>query len=267
MKPTISSICAFATVAFLSFSAPLRADEVITLAWPDFNEMEPPVVNLSGKAKHHQGSLQLTETSTGQIGDGFYSTPVTMPDDRSFNAYFAFRMSEPHCTETSQTGGDGLTFTLKPDLSKQGSPGNGIGYFGIADSIAVEFDTFSNPEHNDPAKHHIGINIGGTAPSVAQVEVPYTFNDGRIHHAWIDYDGKNDVMEVRVALTNSRPLAPLLSHKIDLEKQLAAGQHVGFTAATGSCYSNHYVNSLYFHAGSLLRGIDTSIESYAMGAS
>ncbi len=267
MKPGISYVCALAIATSLSFSSPIRADEVITVAWPDFNEVEPPVMTLSGKAKHYQGALQLTETVTGQTGDGFYTTPVTMPEDRSFSAYFSFRMSEPNCTETSQTGGDGLTFTIKPNLGNHGSSGGGIGYFGIPESIAVEFDSFYNPEHNDPAKHHVGINLNGEVQSVAKVELPFSLYSSQTYHAWIDYDGRNDLIEVRLAQTNSRPSAPLLSHKIDLEKHLGTKQQIGFTGATGSCYANHYVDSLYFHAGSLLRGIDTSIETYAMGGS
>ena len=266
MKPRFSSICALAIATSLSFVLPARADEVITVAWPDFNEVEPPVMSLNGKAKHHQGALQLTETVTGQVGSAFYTAPIGMADDRSFNAYFSFRMTEPHCTESAQTGGDGLTFTIKPSLNNHGSSGGGIGYFGIPESIAIEFDTFYNSEHNDLTKHHVGVNVGGAVQSVAKIEVPFSFNDGQTYHAWVDYDGKNDVLEVRVASTNSRPSAALLSHKIDLEKQLGAQQHIGFTGATGSCYEYHFVNSLYFHSGSLLRGIDTSLETYAMTA-
>ncbi len=264
MKPRFRSICALAIVTSLSFTLPVRADEIITVAWPDFNEMEPPIMSLTGKAKHHQGSLQLTETVTGQAGGAFYATPVTMPDDRSFNAYFSFRITEPHCTESARTGGDGLTFTITPSLNSHGSSGGGIGYFGIPDSIAIEFDTFFNPEHNDPTKHHVGLDVGGAVQSVAKTEVPFSFNDGQTYHAWIDYDGKNDILEVRVAPTNSRPSAALLSHKIDLEKQLGAQQYIGFTSSTGSCYEYHFVTSLYFHSGSLIRGIDTSLETYAM---
>ncbi len=263
MKPIFSSIYAIALTISLSLSLSVRADELISLAWPDFNEMDPPIVKVSGNAKHHEGALQLTGTTTAQVGGAFYKNSLTLPEDRSFSAYFSFRMTEPLCTESLQTGGDGLTFTIKPNLDSNGSTGSGLGYFGIPDSIAVEFDTFFNPEHNDSVKNHVGINVAGAVQSVTKADIPYRLNDGQTYHAWIDYDGKNDLLEVRIAQTNSRPFAVLLSHKIDLEKLLGTQQFIGFTGSTGSCYENQFVNSLYFHAGSLLHGIDTSIETYA----
>ena len=48
-------------------------------------------------------------------------------------------------------GGDGFAFVIHADHNETGAignPGRELGYGGIANSIAVEFDTWYNPDTN-----------------------------------------------------------------------------------------------------------------------
>jgi hypothetical protein len=171
-------------------------------------------------------------------------------------------MTNTQCGTKTDAGADGLAFIIQPDITAFGTHGGGIGYEKIPNSIAIELDTHQNPGFNDPVKNHVGISLNGDPKSVAVAEIPFTINNGEIHHAWIDYDGKDDTLEVRVASSNARPTAALLSHKIDLEKTLASEEFVGFTAGTGTCLQQHEIFSMFFNAENLPRGLDTSVESY-----
>jgi hypothetical protein len=264
MIPTPRFVRVVTLAACVCFAVPARADVELTVALPDFNDAEQPAMYTSGRAAPHRGGIQLTDTVGTQAGAAYFRTPLTMSSHRSFSAYFSFNMTNPRCSQSGQDGADGLAFVIQPDLDATGKSGGGLGYRGIPASVAIEFDSFYNSENKDPEKDHVGINVDGAVESLARAEVPFKLNDGRTYHAWIDYDGKDDTMQVRLSLTNARPTEPVLAHKVDLEKHLRTEQFVGFTASTGTCSEQHQVHSLYFNADNLVGGIDTSIEHYVM---
>ncbi len=242
--------------------ATAHAQVEITAAIPDFNEGEDTVVYTNGDATVAQGGIRLTQPRGTLYASAYYKLPITLSSHRSFSAYFTFRMTNTQCGTKTNEGADGLAFIIQPDITAFGTHGGGIGYEKIPNSVAIELDTHQNPGLNDPVKNHVGISLNGDPKSVAVAEIPFTINNGEIHHAWIDYDGKDDTLEVRVASSNTRPSAPLLSHKIDLEKTLATEEFVGFTAGTGTCLQQHEIFSFFFNAENLPRGLDTSVESY-----
>jgi hypothetical protein len=172
-------------------------------------------------------------------------------------------MSNPRCPAGQEGGADGLAFVIQPDLNAKGKSGGGLGFEGIPSSVAIEFDSFFNEGHKDPKKHHIGINTNGVVESLHTAEVPFILNNGQIYHAWIDYDGKDDSLQVRLATSNNRPADPTLSYKVDLEKTLRTEQYVGFTASTGSCSEQHELLAMYFNVDYLPGGIDTSLDNYS----
>lgn len=260
------SLCAILLVLAFGFAAPVRAEIEITLAVSDFNETESgdPIMYASGNAAVTMGGVRLNEPIGTRAGAAYHKLPVTLSSHRSFSAYFTFRMTAPFCKGIPNGGADGLAFVIQPDLDNQGRSGGGVGYQGIPHSLAVEFDTHQNTEFKDPKKHHVGISVNGSAESIATAEVPFVLNDGTVYHAWVDYDGKDDTLQVRVSTTAARPAAPILSHKVDLEPVLGTEQFVGVTSSTGACWEQHDVFSLYFNADNLLQGIDTTIDKYVM---
>lgn len=265
MTPALRSLYATALSCICCVATSARADVELTLAIPDFNVGEgASEMATNGNAGVSKGGIRLTKAVGTTVGAAYYNLPVTMSSHRSFSAYFTFRMTKPHCKGIPDGGADGLAFVIQPARDVLGRGGGGLGYQGLPSSVAIEFDSHVNPGPQEPDKQHVAININGEEVSLASAAVPFTFNDGQIHHAWVDYDGKDDTLQVRLALTNARPAEPALSHKVDLEKVLGTEQFVGFTASTGTCFQQHDIFSLYFNTDNLLQGIDTSVESYQM---
>ncbi|HFC97253.1 MAG TPA: hypothetical protein ENJ40_02180 [Thermosulfurimonas dismutans] len=92
-------------------------------------------------------------------------------------------------------GADGITFALidvSNGLDALGGYGGGLGYGGIGNSLAVEFDTFYNSEADTITSDHVGIDLNGqtvlgvvkslTAASLGDVE------DNDWHHVKVEFD-------------------------------------------------------------------------------
>lgn len=70
--------------------------------------------------------------------------------------------------------------------------------------------------------------------------LPTQLDSGSIFHAWVDYNGVSDDLEVRLALNDTRPLAALMSYNVDLVTLLGTtNAYVGFTSGTGGATANH----------------------------
>uniref|UniRef100_A0A7S1CPA8 RING-type E3 ubiquitin transferase n=1 Tax=Bicosoecida sp. CB-2014 TaxID=1486930 RepID=A0A7S1CPA8_9STRA len=123
------------------------------------------------------------------------SKSCTFVRDRSFNTH--------HHTSCMVHGGDGFALVIHGNYQNTGSVGEGIhslgeggegmGYEGIPNSLAIEFDTWWNPRTEDVFDDHVGIQTLGPQPNhpgtharlgVAQ---PHPLADGRIHTAKVAY--------------------------------------------------------------------------------
>ena len=121
-----------------------------------------------------------------------------------------------------------------------------MGYRGIDNSVAVEFDTWLNVESwaDDPSQSHVAIDIDGFV--LHEPGVPYAdiinpeLDDGDLWYAWIDYD--MGTMDVRLSLDGIRPADPILSRDLDIPTVLGQNTaYIGFTSGTGEAYANHDV--------------------------
>ena len=65
-------------------------------------------------------------------------------------------------------------------------------------------------------------------------------NDRDVWTSWVDYDGANDVLEVRLAMNDTRPDDALLSFGVDLTSVLGSTDaFIGFTSGTGAAGGDH----------------------------
>jgi len=65
-------------------------------------------------------------------------------------------------THCRARGGDGLAFVIQGQSPRAlGAGGAGLGYTGIKNSIAVEFDTFFNAELLEPYENHVAVHTRG----------------------------------------------------------------------------------------------------------
>ena len=64
-------------------------------------------------------------------------------------------------------GGDGFAFVIRddtaaaPDAGTVGAAGPGLGYAGLKNSLAVEFDTWHNSVNDEPYERHVAVHTNG----------------------------------------------------------------------------------------------------------
>ncbi len=197
------------------------------------------------------GYLRLTPAVPYVAGSAFYREALDISKTRSFSAYFTMKISD-----TGLRGADGLMFIISDQAYEPGKNGGGIGYHGVRNSVAVEFDTFHNLTlYGDKDGNHIAINANGDLSKPLAItgigeldQQGIVLDDGALRHVWIEYDGARSIMEVRVAGDSKRPASPQLqlpSFRLDtIMKQPEI--HIGFTSATGKFYGSHKVGKLFF---------------------
>jgi hypothetical protein len=216
-----------------------------TLTYADFSSVAG--LQLNGDAAQVGNVLRLTPTTANQSGSAFSLSPVALGSDIAFSTYFRFRISEPGgIIDADGQGADGIVFALQTVSNTAGGLGGGIGYSGLSPSVGVEFDTWNNGSGDLNNGNHIGINLNGDMASVALAPYPTRMNDGDVWHAWVDYNGLSNELEVRLGTSAARPVVPFLSHTVDLASEIAASAFVGFTSGTGSAFGNHDILSWEF---------------------
>jgi hypothetical protein len=230
------------------------------LACPNFESPHGDLFKLKLDATLDAPDIRLTRDIENVSGTALSRDLIFLSSDGSFSTYFTFRMTKKR--NPGDGGGDGLAFILQTDLKSKQGVGANIGYSGAESSVAIEFDTFPNTDLGEPEKHHIGVNLNGNPRSVATILSPFLLNDGRTYHVWAEYEGDDQVLEIRLADSPKRPDKPTLSLQLELSPILGGAVHVGFTAATGSARQEHVIRSVYFQRQFVAGGLDPAKEFY-----
>jgi hypothetical protein len=189
--------------------------------------------------------LRLTN-NLGQSGSAFSTSAISLASDASFSTAFRFRFSDQQ-----NDGADGIVFTVQTVSNTAGGGGGGIGYQGLLNSVGVEFDNWFNGGV-DINNNHVGIDINGNVGSVASLDLGtlgINLDSGQILHAWVDYNGVSDLLEVRISSTGARPAAAQLSNTVDLVNVLGGtNAFAGFTSGTGAAGADHDILSWEFRS-------------------
>lgn len=247
----------------------------------------------NGDAVLNGDRLLLTDVSdpytnpNHQKGTAFLQVDVGQAE--SWEAFFTFQVSDPGgITDKFQdvgvsNGADGLVFMLQSNGAHSlGASGEGLGYLGIDNSFAIEFDTWTNPNRLDPNSNHLGININGSVQSIKTESMPGVVFENTNEtpvNAWVQYDGGERELSVYVSADDSsdypsRPEAPSLtidfddpngdgdeSDRIDIDSSFGTGENwIGFGAATGAAYATHEILDFEFNKSSLSVTKDFVIE-------
>ncbi|KAK9154342.1 hypothetical protein Sjap_001822 [Stephania japonica] len=137
--------------------------------------------------------------------------------------------------------------------------------------VAVELDTIYSSEFGDINNNHVGIDINSLR-SVESIPAGYYDDNnnggfrnlsligGETMQAWIEYDGPNKQLNVTLAPIDApnKPQVPLLSLSRDLSPILLDSMYVGFSSATGSVYTSHYILGWSFKANGQADALDLS---------
>ena len=185
-----------------------------------------------------------------------------------FSTYFVMNVYK-----LNAGSGDGYTFIIAADSNSLGSPGGGLGYATIRNSVAVEFD-FHNGDGNEtiassdvftngdlPFSPGAGFDSGFTS----KWNGTQAGNLVRAFHTWIEYDFLNKTFEVRVIPSDqetpsvnrpARPSNPLIRKSSFNLPQVSQFFYAGFSAATGGAAQMNGLKSWYFSNAFIPGGID-----------
>lgn len=229
--------------------------------------------------------LRLTQNSASESGSAWFNT--VQPVGSAFSTTFTFQLSG----EIPQSNGpaDGIAFLIQNSgVNALGLPGCGIGFGdapdgscapaagGIANSLAVEFDTYQNGDINDLSSSHVAVQSCGTGPNsvdascrLADIDLlglttngapsPINLADGYVHTATVTYLLQATSTQTACFVNNTA--GPCLDVVLDGTDLFPAGvpvnlsnllsltsgnAYVGFTAATGGGDDNQDILSWIF---------------------
>lgn len=192
------------------------------------------------------GALRLTPAATSQSGAGYSTTAIALGTGATFSTTFQFLITNRGGINPA----DGLTFVVAAATAGLGGLGGGLGYLGVPNSVAVEFDTYDNGEVG--GSNHVAVDtngaLNGTGVSPYGVSncgstTGYVFgcmSNGDIWTATIDYDGSTNLLDVYVQDGGSAVQHIISGMSINIGSLLGTtSAFVGFTSATGAGFANH----------------------------
>ena len=196
----------------------------------------------NGDAAVKLGVGYLTENEMFQAGSLWYNSIFDLTKYSTFKVTFDFVLDG---------FADGITFSVidaNNGNDALGYNGGYLGYEGIPNSFAVEFDIFHNMNWdpiytNDP--DHVGIDINGSVVSIiSSTNVP-NLNDGALHTATIEFDIINNTISVTVDNFIS-----ISNYSLPVELNFS-NVYFGFTGATGAVSATQYVDNFNLNLSSV----------------
>lgn len=210
-------------------------------------------ITLAGSATTYapNGFLQLVADAGDQVGGVWYRTPVVLNGQTSFSQQVQFR--------TQRTGlSDGMAVVLQgASPSPLGAAGEGLGYGGLPNSVAIEIDTYQNSY--DPDANHISVLADGNMSAQASYSPRTALASQNWRTVWVDYDATTKLLSVRLRFLASdiRPANPVLTQSIDLAAALGSERlFLGLTSASGGISNPYRVRKWQFTAGPNVRSSD-----------
>jgi hypothetical protein len=237
-------------IAILSLGLAVRLGAQIH--YPDFRSVDGLV--FAGTAAQSDSVIDLNGIGPKLSGAVWHAQK--QPIGRGFVTTFVFQVSDTagQLDPGGAMGGDGIAFVIQnASPSPVGGFGGQLGYDGIQNSIAIEFDTYANdePGFDDPNGNHVAVHTTGTGTNSASHSFAIASNtnipnlsDGRPHTVTIDYVNG----ALRVYLDGCSGL--LISVPLDIERRIRLDNGtawIGFTAATGSAWERHVLRSWTFN--------------------
>jgi hypothetical protein len=238
------------------------------------------VVATNNNAMAVTGALQLTASTSNQVGSAWAVTPQTVLN--GFSTSFTFQFMNP-----STPPADGIAFVIQnapgglTAIGYTGGNGGAIGYgdddnnsspnSGIPNSLAIELDSYQNGWDLDA--NHVAVQSCGTLNNTSHHEqlctnsgpnstlgrtqgsLPVTFSDGKMHTVIIQYNppgtpcsgasGGNLCIYLDQT-TNPNPVLDVNADLSTIGLTSAGAAYVGFTGATGGSFETQNILSWTF---------------------
>ncbi|XP_066397021.1 L-type lectin-domain containing receptor kinase SIT2-like [Miscanthus floridulus] len=222
------------------------------------------------------GLLQLTNGTDQQIGHAFYPTPLQFTRSpngtvQSFSTSFVFAILSVY----TDLSAHGMAFVVARSRNFSGAlPGQFLGLTNIQNNgntsnhfFTVELDTIENKEFNDINANHAGTNVNGLTSLNSSSAGYYADEDGKFRNlslisreamqVWMDYD--DTVSSITVAMSPlkvARPKKPLFTTTYNLTSVVTDVAYIGFSSATGTINTRHYVLGWSFNMNGPAPAID-----------
>lgn len=198
----------------------------------------PPGYVTNGNSSYLGGDCYAV-TTAGQWQNGTIWNNTQIDLSQNFNLQFALNLG------SDDNGADGVVFVLQRlGTMAIGASGGGMGYSSFGTSLGIEFDTFYNPEFNDPVYDHAAIEVNGNVDHFSALQLagpvqmsPFNTNveDGVEHVVQINWNTSSHQLEVYF------DCQLILTQTIDLVNDLFGGENLvywGFTGATGAYFNS-----------------------------
>jgi hypothetical protein len=188
---------------------------------------------MNGSARLNGTRLRLTDGGGTEAASAWYNVQANV---QTFTTDFSFQI-----TPGSNPTADGFTFVIEGNsTSVLGPSGGGLGYgpdsptgtaAGIANSVAVKFDLYSNAGEGI---NSTGLYTNGASPTTPFVDLTGSgidLHSGHVFNVHMVYDGTNLTMTITDATTNAS-----FTHAFPINIPATVGgnsAYVGFTGGTG----------------------------------
>ena len=207
-------------------------------------------LTINGNSTQDGTALLVGPSLSDQIGSVFYTNQVNVA--QGFTTFFTLQIIP---NTGSYTTADGMAFVIQnSSVNAIGDSTGQPGYEGIADSLAVEFDTFQNLQLDDPNNNHVGIQSCGTAPNSLnhgticnlglQPSLPLTLADGHPHQVAITYLPAHGCEGGHLSISIDKQ--KILTSNLNLSTLLSLNGNdawIGFTAGSGAAWESGIVRN------------------------
>jgi uncharacterized repeat protein (TIGR03803 family) len=211
-------------------------------------------LQMNGLANNFGHVLRISPRGNNDSGSVFYREP--MPIASNFKCSFSFKFSDGKndFDDGSPEGADGLAFVIQGENPyKIGRSGGGIGFAGIKNSFAVEFDAYNNGDDlGENNGSHLAVFANGMAENTSDHhsygQIGYTDNipllkaDASVYYAKIEYSYSVKVLRIWLDKTDDFTKPPFVLSQVDIPALVKPVDnnkaYIGFTAAGGNSVQN-----------------------------
>jgi len=270
----------FAAAGLAAVTLALPAQANILVTYPDFTSAcTGGSLTCVGSAGTVGPVLRLTPNADGQSGAAYSTTPITLGAGNTFSTKFQFQITNPGGIAPA----DGITFVLSAGSSGLGTGGGGLGYQGVPNSVAIEYDTYPNGGVDaGNSSNHVAIDLNGhvadgSADSDQAGGYPYgvsscgfgggvgCLSNGDVWTTTIGYDGSN--LNVTVQDDSGAVETIISNYVVDLSTVLGTSNaFVGFTSGTGAGNENHDILNWQFANTTQLAAVPEPASLALLGA-